>query len=78
MGRIKGIFFNPTHHDELKKIQPNSTYHISPTQLNLTQPTWFELNPWVGQLFFITIIIKLRRKNININILKKIQKLVSI
>ena len=50
-------FFDPTHHDESKKIQPNPTHHISPTQ-----PIWAELNPWVGQFFFITIIIKLNRK----------------
>ena len=34
---------------------------------------WVGLNPWVEQFFFITIIIKLSRKNININILKKLK-----
>ena len=52
-----------------KKIQPNPTHHISPTQ-----PTWVGLG-WVepmGLTNFIIIIIKLsRKKNININILKK-------
>ena len=24
-------FFDPTHHDGLKKIKPNPTHHISPT-----------------------------------------------
>ena len=40
-----------------KKIQPNLINHINPTR-----PTWVGLNPWVGQFFFITIIIKLSRK----------------
>ena len=40
MGRVKGIF-DPTHYGELKKIQPNPTHHISPTQL-----TWVGLD-WV-------------------------------
>ena len=51
-----------------KKIQPNLTHHISPTQ-----PTWVGLNPWVRQIFIITI--KLSKKNININILKKNPKI---
>ena len=31
-------FFDPTHHGGSKKIQPNLTHHISPTQ-----PTWIGL-----------------------------------
>ena len=46
--RLRG-FFDPTHHSGSKKIQPNPTHHISPTQPNPTQPTWVGLNPWVGQ-----------------------------
>ena len=61
-------FFDSIHHGGLKKIQPNPTHHVNPTQL-----TWVGLNPWVGQIFIIIIIIiiKLSKKNININILKK-------
>ena len=36
---LKG-FFDPTRHGGSKKIQPNPTYYISPTQ-----PTWVRLNP---------------------------------
>ena len=43
-------FFDPTHHGGLKKIQPNLTYHISPTQPNPTYMSWVGLNSWVGQL----------------------------
>ena len=50
-------FFDPTHYGGLKKIQPSPTYYVSPIQL-----TWVGLNSWVGQIFFITIIIKLSRK----------------
>ena len=39
--RLRG-FFDPTHHGGSKKIRPNPTHHIIPTQ-----PTWVELNPWV-------------------------------
>ena len=68
--KLRGVF-DPTHHGGLKKIQLNPTYYISPTQ-----PTRVGMNPWLDN-FFITIIIKLSRKNININILKKPQRLVS-
>ena len=62
-------FFDLTHYDGLKKIQPNSTHHISPTQPNPTHMGQVEPIGWT--IFFITIINKLRKKNININILKK-------
>ena len=58
IGLGKGDFFNPTYHGGLKKIQPN------PTQMGRVEPMG-----WI--IFFITIIIKLSKKNININILKK-------
>ena len=49
-------FFDPTDHGGSKKIQPNPTHHISPTQ-----PTgWVEPIGWTN---FI-IIIKLSRKKI--------------
>ena len=45
-------FFDPTHHSgskkKKKKIQPNPTHRISPTQ-----PTWVGLNSWVGQIYYI-------------------------
>ena len=61
MGRVEGIF-DPTHHGGSKKnsTQPNPSH----------KSTWVGLNPWVWQIFII-IIIKLSKKNININILKK-------
>ena len=67
-------FVDPTHHGESKKIQSNPTHHISPTQPNPTQSTWFGLGrvePMSLKNFIIIIIIKLSKKNININILKK-------
>ena len=33
-------FFDPTHHGGSKKIQPNSTYHISSTQPNPYGSGW--------------------------------------
>ena len=68
-------FFDPTHHGGLKKIQLNPTHHIGPTQPNPTHMGRVEPMGWT--IFFITIIIKLSIKNININILKKTQGLVS-
>ena len=61
-------FFDPAHHGGSKKIQHNPTYHISPTQ-----PTWVGLGQveLMGLTNFFFIIIKLSKKNININILKK-------
>ena len=41
---------------------------FNPTQPNPHESGWVGLNPWVWQ---IIIIIKLSKKNININILKK-------
>ena len=64
IGLGKGDFFDPTYHGGLKKIQPN------PTQMGRVEPMGWTI-------FFITIIIKLSIKNININILKKTQGLVS-
>ena len=58
-------FFDPTHHDELKKIQPNPTHNISSTQ-----STWVGLNPWVWQILLL-LLLNWVEKNININILKK-------
>ena len=69
-----GGFFDLTHHSGSKKIQPNLTHHISPTQPNPIQSTWFGLGrvePMSLKNFIIIIIIKLSKKNININILKK-------
>ena len=37
-------FFDPTHHGGSKKIQPNPTHHISPTQPNPTYMGWVKLN----------------------------------
>ena len=54
-----------------KKIQPNPTHYISPTQ-----PIWVGLNPWVGKFIFI-IIIKLSKKKYKYKYIKKTQKLVS-
>ena len=61
-------FFDPTHHGGSKKIQHNPTYRISPTQ-----PTWVGLGQveLMSLTNFFIIIIKLSKKNININILKK-------
>ena len=61
-------------------VKKNSTQLNPSHKFNLTQPDphglgWVGLNPWVEQFFFITIIIKLSRKNININILKKNSKI---
>ena len=51
-------FFDPTHHGGSKKIQPNPTHHINPTQ-----PTWVGLGRvepmGLTNSFFI---IKLSRK----------------
>ena len=49
---------------------------VGQKKFNLTQPNphglgWVGLNPWVWQMFFIIIITLSRKKNININILKK-------
>ena len=41
-------FFDPTHHGGLKKIQPNSTHCISPTQPNPHESSWVGFNLWVG------------------------------
>ena len=46
-------FFDLTHHGGSKKIQPNPTHHINPTQPNPTH---------MGLTNFIIIIIKLSRK----------------
>ena len=56
--RLRG-FFDPTHHGGSKKIQPNPTHHINPTQ-----PTWVGLGRAepTGLTNFIIIIIKLSRK----------------
>ena len=62
---LKG-FFDPAHHGGLKKIQHNPTHLINPTQSNLTHMGRVEPMGWT--IFFITIIIKLSKKNININI----------
>ena len=35
-----------------KKIQPNLINHINPTR-----PTWVGLNPWVGQFFFLLLLL---------------------
>ena len=56
MGRIKGIFFNPTHHDGLKKIQPNSTHHISPTKPNPTHMVRVEPVGWTTFLLLLLLI----------------------
>ena len=70
MDQADGIF-DPIHHSGSKKIQLSLTHHISPTQPNPLGSGWVGLNPLVGQIFIIIIIIKLSKKNININILKK-------
>ena len=57
-------FFDSTHHDGLKKIQPITKVQSNPTHMGRVEPM-----SWA--IFFITIIIKLSKKNININILKK-------
>jgi len=64
MSRVGSVglreLFDQTHYDELKKIQPNSTHHISPTQ-----PIWVgsgRVEPKDWTIFFITIIVKLKRK----------------
>ena len=42
-------FFDPTHYGGSKKIQPNPTHHISPTQ-----PTWVGLGrvEFMGWIIF--------------------------
>ena len=64
MGQVEGIFW-PNPPWWVKKIQHNSTHHISPIQPNPIQPTWVVLGrvePMGLTIFFITIIIKLSRK----------------
>ena len=71
--KLRG-FFDLIHHGESKKIRPNPTHHISPTQ-----PTWVGLG-WVkpmGLTNFIIIIIKLSRKKYKYKYIKKTQRLVS-
>ena len=41
-----------------KKFNP--THHISPTQ-----PIWVKLNPWVGQLFLLLLLLNWAEKNIS-------------
>ena len=48
-------FFDPIHHGGSKKIQPNPTYHISPTQ-----PIWVglgrvELMSWTNFLLLLLL-----------------------
>ena len=56
--KLRG-FFDPTYHGGSKKIQPNPTHHISPTQL-----IWVRLGRVepMGLTNFFIIIIKLSRK----------------
>ena len=74
-GSIRGVhgsglgnfFTQPTMVDK-KKIQPNPTHYISPTW---PDPTHMGRVEPMDLTNFIIIIIKLSKKNININILKK-------
>ena len=67
-------FFDLTYYDGLKKIQSNSTHHISPTQPNPTHMGQVEPIGWT--IFFITIINKLSKKKYKYKYIKKIQRLV--
>ena len=68
-------FFDPTHHGESKKIQPNPTHHISLTQPNPTHMGWVA-SGWTHEfdkllLLLLLLLLNWVKKNVNINILKK-------
>ena len=57
-------FFDPTRHDKLKKIQPNPTHHISPTQ-----PIWVGLGrvePMGWIIFLLLLLLNWAEKNITL------------
>ena len=64
-------FFDSTHHDGLKKIQPITKVQSNPTHMGRVEPMG-----WTN--FIIIIIIKLSRKKYKYKYIQKNQKLVSI
>ena len=73
MSRVEG-FFDPTHHGWVKKntTQPNPPHKSNPTHMGQVEPMG-----WTNLFYYYYILLNWVEKKININILKKTQRLVS-